>query len=156
MEIHSIYPYKDFSREILLRFKDSKDKWLADVFFSPFLFSFYIKFFQYKVVYVPSHISQSEKRGYIPNKELLRQIRLVLIEDILIKKYPYKQSTMHRETRDNIRSVIEIRNIERIQGKHILLFDDLVTTGNSLKACYDLIKPHAKSVKVFALFHHEI
>lgn len=47
---------------------------------------------------------------------------------------------------------IKILNQEVIQGKDVLLFDDISTTGNSLKACKKLLKDAGvKTVKCFVL-----
>lgn len=101
-------------------------------------------------------MSQTQKRGYIPNYEILKHLQLEVLENVLEKTQAYKQSTMHRSTRDNVKHVIVLKNHEYIKNQKILLFDDLVTTGNTLKACYDLLIEHAMQVEVFALFHHEI
>ena len=156
MRINSLYFYEGFSRSQLLQFKDGQDRWLSDVFLTPFLSRFYFKYFRYTLVYVPSSQEMNELRGYTPNELLLQSQRLPFLTDVFYKKYNYKQSTMHQSTRDNIKDVIVLKDIQKIKGKRILLFDDLCTTGNTLKACYDLIKEHAKDTQVFALFHHEI
>ena len=50
-----------------------------------------------------------------------------------------KTETQTRKSRiqrwKNIESAFEIRNRQRIIGKHILLVDDVITTGASLEAC---------------------
>ncbi|NLW15123.1 MAG: ComF family protein [Erysipelothrix sp.] len=156
MKISTVYKYDGFSRECLLRFKDGNDRWLLNIFLSPYLLQFYFKFYKYTIVAVPSHISASERRGYIPTHELCRSLKLPLECDVLMKKHPYKQSTMHRSVRENIKDVIMLNDIDKIRGKHILLFDDLVTTGHTLRACYELLEPYVLSIQVFALFHHDI
>ena len=41
---------------------------------------------------------------------------------------------------ENVREVYAIRNIEYIKGKHVLLVDDVLTTGATLEACGLLLK----------------
>lgn len=156
LKINSLYPYEGFSRDALLRFKDGHDQWLNDVFLTPFLTRFYLKYFGSVVVCVPSHESVTDIRGYQPNVLVMKTQYLKICEDVLVKKHPYKQSTMHRDVRGNVKDVIVLENASLIKGKKVLLFDDLCTTGHSLRACYDLLKSHAHSIEVFALFHHEI
>lgn len=156
MKVTSLYTYDGFSRDVLLKLKDGHDQWLNEVFLSPFLLKFYLKYRSHVIVYVPSHTSVTKERGYIPNREILSTQNLTVYDDVFIKKQAYKQSTMHRDVRDNVHSVIELQNTQRIKNKKVLLFDDLCTTGNSLKACFDLIEPFCLSIEVFALFHHEM
>ncbi len=156
LEIHSIYTYEDFARDQLLKFKDHKDKWLSELFLKPHLTCFYVNFFRCVIVYVPSSKDKTKERGYTPNKLILKTQILRVIDDVFEKKIHHKQSEMNRSQRHKIKDVIILKDPEAIKHKHVLLFDDLCTTGHSLKACYDLLKPYAKSIKVLALFHHEI
>lgn len=156
MDIHTLYEYNGFSREQLLKFKDHQDQWLNKIFLSPYLTYFYFNFFNYVIVYVPSHKEKIMERGYIPNQLILETQHLTVIHHVFKKQINHKQSKMSRDKRHQIKHVITLEKIDAIKNRNVLLFDDLCTTGHSLKACYDLIEPHAKSIKVVALFHHEI
>ncbi|MPN06165.1 hypothetical protein SDC9_153421 [bioreactor metagenome] len=52
-------------------------------------------------------------------------------------------STQTRKTHDqrwrNVCGAFELKNIESIAGKHILLVDDVLTTGATLDACGNII-----------------
>jgi len=43
-------------------------------------------------------------------------------------------------------------DVERIRGKSVLVVDDLINTGSTMKAAINLVKPVAKSVKTASLF----
>ena len=63
----------------------------------------------------------------------------------------YKQSEQSADNRSNIKNIIEIKNVD-LRDKKILLVDDVITTGNTLKACINLlISKGAKSVKILTL-----
>jgi predicted amidophosphoribosyltransferase len=40
---------------------------------------------------------------------------------------------------ENMESTFEIRHAQKISGKHVLLVDDVVTTGASLEACTQVL-----------------
>ncbi|MBP3369108.1 MAG: ComF family protein [Clostridia bacterium] len=57
------------------------------------------------------------------------------------------------ERRKNIKSLMRIRedDVDRIKGKYILLFDDVVTTGASMSACVSLLrKAGARGILCFS------
>ena len=154
MDIKSFYEYKDFARTLILQFKDSKDKWLAPIFLYPFKLYLRIRYYHYDVVYVPSSKEQQELRGYVPNELILESVFSNYIKDAFTKEDGYKQSLLSRELRVNVRKSIKRNKEVLLQNKKVLLFDDIVTTGNSLKACYDLLIQENKEVKVVVLFMH--
>ncbi len=52
-----------------------------------------------------------------------------------------EQKKLSRDGRfRNIRYLFRIKDGERVRGKHVLLFDDVVTTGASMAACVELLK----------------
>ena len=71
--------------------------------------------------------------------ELRRDKELIMGEHILIRKYtvPSQHSGSKRLTIDQHYTSLEIlksfSNV--VNGAHILLFDDIITTGNSFKGC---------------------
>lgn len=151
IKIESVYPYDGLGRDLLLNFKDSHDRWLKDVFLNPIFLKFHLKFWDYTIVVAPG-----SKRPYQPNVKLLNDIYLPVVDDVFEKIRPYKQSERKGYERHGVYDVIALKNIASIQHKKVLLFDDLCTSGHTLRACYELIVKEVSQIKVFTLFYHEL
>lgn len=93
------------------------------------------------IVPVPLHSSRALSRGYNQSMCIAEGIATVL-------QIPINQSSLVRNKRsatqtkkrrysrfENMQEVFSIKNRKDIQGKHILLVDDVMTTGATLEAC---------------------
>ena len=60
----------------------------------------------------------------------------VIKNNVVRKRFTETQTKKHRTERwENVEGSFEINNAQEIKGKHILLVDDVVTTGATLDAC---------------------
>lgn len=89
---------------------------------------------------MPLHPKRKATRGY-NQAELLaigiqQQTRLPLYSDCLERITPTRsQTTQHRSERwQNMREVFRVSKPAAIQQKHVLLIDDVITTGATLEA----------------------
>jgi len=93
------------------------------------------------IIPVPLHIRKERNRGYNQSKSIADGVALVLGIPVADA-----QLIRHRETTsqtgkgryhrfENMRSVFSVPHPENINHKHILLVDDVVTTGSTLEAC---------------------
>ena len=93
------------------------------------------------VVPVPLHKSRLKERGYNQvedfGKEIANRINAVYRDDILLKVTSTQtQSLKDRLSRwGKLEDTLIIQNTENVHNKHILIVDDLVTTGSTLEAC---------------------
>ncbi len=133
-----LYTYTDFTRNIIYRYKGQYDYALKDIFFSKHN-HLLKKYRGYKIVCAPSNEAEDNLRGFNHIVEIARTIDLEIL-DILYKTKEYKQSNMKGNQRLGIKKVIASRNLELVEGKKILLIDDVVTSGNTLRACIDCLK----------------
>lgn len=109
------------------------------------------------VVPVPLHKRRYAERGFNQAEEigniLARGLDLPL-EKILIRKKSTKQQAklQKQERMENIKEAFVVRQKSTLKGKHILLVDDVFTTGSTLDECARVLKESGvKSVKAFTL-----
>jgi len=117
------------------------------------------------VVSVPMHKKKKRKRGYNQvdayAQEIAKIIEAEFIEDLLVKIVNTKtQSKQNKKERLlNIKDSFKINPYSvNLNGKHLLIVDDLVTTGATLLSIYNLINTtyHCKiSVAAVAITHLE-
>ena len=58
------------------------------------------------------------------------------------------------ERRDNVEGVFKLKDADSIRGKHVLIVDDVVTTGSTIIACAkELLKAGDVRISILALGH---
>ncbi|MEE4177470.1 MAG: phosphoribosyltransferase family protein [Bacteroides sp.] len=106
------------------------------------------------VVPVPLHPRKERRRGY--NQSVLfglglaESLEIPLVENRLLRIVPTASQT--RKTRfrrwENVESVFHIPDLSVFENKHVLLVDDVVTTGSTLEACCQKLQ-EARGVKIY-------
>lgn len=115
------------------------------------------------LVPVPLHPRKQKIRGYNQSEWIARGIANILdlpvITNNLIRKvHTSTQTKKNRFERwQNVEEIFDIENPEFFTGKHILLIDDVVTTGATLEACaYNLLKIDDVNVSIATLAFADI
>ena len=93
------------------------------------------------IVPVPLHPSRLKKRGYNQSEIIAKGISEAMnipIEPNAIGRISENksQTTKSRYERwENVQSIFEVTKPELLSGKHVLLVDDVLTTGATIEAC---------------------
>jgi ComF family protein len=110
------------------------------------------------IVPVPLHKARKRKRGYNQSECLAIGISEIIGKPVdsssLIRVLNNStQTRKHRYERwENAQGLFELRSPKNFEGKHILLVDDVITTGATLEACVQsVIEASNAKVSVFAL-----
>lgn len=110
------------------------------------------------IIPVPLTRRRRWQRGYNQSEMLARGIRevtgLPILTDVL-KRTSFKGSQTKKnqwERRENVDGVFRLVRPDDIRGKHILLIDDIITTGATIVACADeLCKAGDVKISVLSL-----
>ena len=90
---------------------------------------------------VPLHPKRERKRGYNQSMVIARGIAeatgIPVGEGFLVRSVnTATQTHKSKEERwQNVKDIFEVRHPERLEGKYVLLVDDVLTTGATLEAC---------------------
>lgn len=96
---------------------------------------------------VPLSPKRKRQRGYNQSERVARGIsRLtgipVWTKVLRRKHFQRSQTTLLRHQRQqNVEDIFELRSTDGLAGKHVLLVDDVCTTGATLAACANTLKP---------------
>ena len=90
---------------------------------------------------VPLHPKREKERGYNQSLMIARGISEVtgisIGEKYLVRSVNTATQT-HKSKEErwkNVKDIFEVRHTEQLQGKYVLLVDDVLTTGATLEAC---------------------
>lgn len=90
---------------------------------------------------VPLHHHKLNLRGYNQSEKIAQGINKILQKEISVKNLIRTENTdtqtkkNRTERWENVKNAFEIKKPELLQNKHILLIDDVITTGATLEAC---------------------
>ena len=93
------------------------------------------------IIPVPLHKKRLHERGYNQVttfcEALEKNLAIPIIDSVLVKSINLKsQIQKSKENRfETNKNVFSIENAHKIEGKHVLLVDDIFTTGATIEAC---------------------
>lgn len=97
------------------------------------------------VLPVPLHKRKQRKRGYNQSwhfaQGMAAGLEAIAVENVLVKTVSTQSQTKKsREERiANVKEVFGLNNAGSLQGKHVLLVDDVITTGATIEACVQVL-----------------
>ena len=110
------------------------------------------------IVPVPLARRRERQRGYNQSMELAKGISEIVglpIYNKVVKRCKFEGSQTSRgrwERNENVEKVFQLTDSESICGKHLLIIDDVVTTGATIVACAkELVKAGGVKISVLSL-----
>jgi ComF family protein len=95
------------------------------------------------IIPVPLHKKKLKKRGYNQvtsfGQSLSEQLGIPYLENELIRISSTKTQTkkFRLDRWKNVQEIFYVQNPKKFNNKHILLIDDVITTGATIEACYN-------------------
>lgn len=92
------------------------------------------------IIPVPLHRRKFRRRGFNQSEIIangISQIMNIEVNNNILKREQYTKTQTNRkryERWENVENVFNCKNKEMLKGKHIMLIDDVVTTGATLEA----------------------
>jgi ComF family protein len=103
------------------------------------------------IVPVPLHFRKVLKRGYNQSSYIAQGMSLEMgipvEERAVVRRVNNRSQTEHSKTErwENVEGIFAVRRPERLVGRHILLVDDVLTTGATIGSCaeaiFDAVRP---------------
>lgn len=131
----SVFDYSDAMKDVLSAFKFRGDAALVAVFQIDFQTSYKANFHTKTIdaaVPIPLSPERLYERGFNQAKLLANLLPLPQLE-VLQRTHHEKQSKKSRQERLTSSNVFSITNHSIIEGKNLLLIDDIYTTGTTLR-----------------------
>ena len=101
------------------------------------------------LVPVPLHRRKERQRGYNQSLLLCQGIAQTFprpIADGNLRRIKHTESQTHKnrvQRLENMKEVFSLDNPDAFRGKHLLLIDDVITTGATTEACWNALKTAA-------------
>jgi ComF family protein len=110
------------------------------------------------IIPVPLHPSKKRIRGFNQSEIIsggLAEATGLPVETGILERITLSETQTKRSRYDrwiNVEGIFSVANPAKIAGKHILLVDDVITTGSTLESCsVELLKTEGVKVSVAAL-----
>ena len=102
------------------------------------------------IVPIPLSRKKKRQRGYNQSDWIAWGLSLIHISEpigiptdttsvVRTKSNPSQTTLDHRQRRENVRDIFAVRHPESLEGRHILLVDDVITTGATMLSCAEAI-----------------
>lgn len=110
------------------------------------------------IVPVPLHPKKQYRRGFNQSEVIAEGMELLLgvpvaVNNLIRHSYNSSQTKKARYSRwENVKDVFKVKDKQAFRGKHLLIVDDVLTTGATLEACiHPLLEIQNTTVSVATL-----
>lgn len=151
----SLFNYDEQIKKLLYITKGCGDIEMAEVFLNPYYSFLKYSYFNYIMVPAPSNKKDDENRGFNHVEEIFKCLGLKMSKCIY-KKVDFKQADLGIKDRQQAYKKIGYKQDIDLKGKNVLIVDDVITSGSTIKAMIKLIKQqHPKKIEVLVIARTE-
>jgi competence protein ComFC len=145
-----LYVYEGQVREMMLQYKENCDEALFCTFLFPYVRGLNRKYRRFTIVPVPSSEDMVNRRGFQHVRKMFSVLDLP-IRELIVKTADVQQKSSI--SRKQIGSYFQLSENQLPENTRILLVDDIVTTGESMGACYRLLSQKYPRIRCLAVSH---
>ena len=152
LDVEYFYPYKGLFHSILLQYKECGDEALKEIFIYDLREYIQFRYWNYSVCFVPSTELKFKKRGFHPMKMIMNGVRIKEVENVNIREQLVQEGKTAAERRC-------MENNFSYYGKmldKVLIIDDGLTTGSTIKGVVNALKPYCREIRVLVLALSEV
>ena len=154
-KIRGLYRYEGLARKMIIQYKEYLDEALASSFLYPFTNQLKEKYSGRYLISIPSSDSSYKKRGFDHVKESFSLLDFPFL-DVLTNDSEKQQKQLSLYQRQEISKHIHLKQSHiNMLDKKILIVDDILTTGSSMKAAYELLKDKCQSIEGLVISYNE-
>ena len=147
----AIYEYSEYIRNLIYLYKGCFDYDMKDAFLNLFVKEMKMRYKGYVIIPIPSYCNDDERRGFNHVFEICKQIGLD-VRRIIVKTAHFKQAEKSANERHNIKKHLALIDSKNLDGKRVLIVDDIYTTGSTISAAIELVETlHPKEIRVLVL-----
>lgn len=136
----SAFVYEEPIGQVVRRLKYNGEKYLAEEL-AEHLKKCFLKDMRYAdgIVYVPTSQKRIKERGYNQSfllaKELAKKIEVPLLEGVIVKTRETKSQVglTEKQRKENLQGSFKVTDKSAVEGKRILVVDDVLTTGTTVE-----------------------
>ena len=110
------------------------------------------------IIPIPLHPRRYRQRGYNQSDYIAQALSQVLHIPVdtthiaRIRNNPQQALSRGKDRRKNVEGIFAVNHPEEMYRKHILLVDDVITTGSTIRSCMEAMQPfRGARVSVFAI-----
>lgn len=154
LQVHSLFVYNEALSSALRQYKECMDEALAPIFLSPYLKALRRQYAHCVLVGMPSSKNKREERGFNHIELMFSALNLPFL-DCLVKTEDIKQAKQSKKDRLKIGEIIALKpEFETRKLEHIILVDDIVTTGSTLLAANQCLQGKANKIEALTMCTH--
>lgn len=134
----SLFHYNEFLKETIAKYKYRGDYALAEVF-AFYLMDCLLQLDYDRITVIPLSDERLKERGFNQAQALLDVSKMECLQ-LLTRIHTEKQSKKSRQERISLPQVFQVTDAPIIQGKSIVIVDDVYTTGSTLRHAAKALK----------------
>lgn len=151
--VEGLYVYDGLYREMLIQYKELYDEALFPAFLWKDKKRLEKKYHGYTIVPIPSSTTRNKERGFKTVDKIFSILDLPLC-DLLEKTGEHEQKKVKGYERKLVSQHLVLKSDVEVPEK-VLLVDDIVTTGETVRASYNLLKGKVKDIKIFTCAYNK-